>query len=407
MSTQRHSPTSRFFRFLKIKTEPGSKDNNTIKKAAPEAQIDESTQDEQVIAPSDDAVNFPREYYKPRPVSQSFVVGEVRKVSNNGSPPDSIKARGQVPKTVVATQVEDPADTRNAPGFTANPKKSLTTAARADAPVKLISGKAATSTSVHAQPVLDGVNGERRPQPTVDLLLGQQDPISPYFTRRYFSEPYVAAARDASKPPRDILHHISELDSQAFEVYKMYTNTGKIGFMCPVDAKNKYLWIACWPLMNTHILGCIIEEPAFADRVIDTLSDKLPLSLAPDVKTLEHLFDSSRMRIPDVLKLFVAVRFVDAQQRSHVILDTSAYPETFEEAALQSTLRHLAHSRNTAAGPGCAYHTHRDKEACYKTRVTPVNTLEEEQLAAAREKSARDAEFVTANALQSSVQSVD
>jgi len=240
MSTQRHSPTSRFFRFLKIKTEPGSK-GNTIKKAAPETQIDESTEDEQVIAPTDDAVSFPREYYKPRPVPHSFVVGEVRKVSNNGSPPDSVKAQEQVPKTVVATQADDPADTKNAPDFTANPEKSLTTAARADAPVELITGTAATRRSVHAQPVLDGVNGERRPQPTFDLLLGQQDPTSPYFTRRYFSEPYVADARDASKPPRDILHHISELDSQAFGVYRMYTNTGRIGFRCRVDVKNKYL----------------------------------------------------------------------------------------------------------------------------------------------------------------------
>lgn len=41
----------------------------------------------------------------------------------------------------------------------------------------------------------------------------------------------------------------------------MYTDTGKIGFRCPSDVNNKYLWIACWPLMNAHILGCVIDEP--------------------------------------------------------------------------------------------------------------------------------------------------
>lgn len=44
---------------------------------------------------------------------------------------------------------------------------------------------------------------------------------------------------------------------------------------------------------------------------------------------------------------------------------------------------------------------------CYKTRVTPVNTLKEERLAAARENSARDTKFVTTHALQNGVKSVD
>lgn len=406
MSTQKQSPTSRFFRFLRTKTEPGSK-GNTIKKAAPEAQINESTQDKLAIQPSHEDSSFPREYYKPRPVPQSFVVGEVRKVSNNGSPPDSIKAQDQVPKTVAATRAEDAAGRKNAVSSTADPEKSLMTAAESDAPVELIAGTSATGKSVHANSVSNGVYGERSTQPTFDLLLGQQDPSSPYFTRRYFSEAYVADVRDATKPPRDILHHISELDSQAFEMYKMYTNTGKIGFRCLADVKNKYLWIACWPLMNAHILGCIIEEPAFADRVMNFLVEKLPLGLAPDFKTVEHLFDGNRKGISDALKTFVADRFVNAQQQSHVVLDTSTYPETFQEAALQSALRHLAYSQDTDARPGCTYHTHHDKELCYKTRLTPVDTLKEQRLAVARENSARDAEFVIANALQNGVKSVD
>lgn len=159
--------------------------------------------------------------------------------------------------------------------------------------------------------------------------------------------------------------------------------------------------------MNAHILGCIIEEPAFADRVMDALADNLPLGLAPDLKTVEHLFDDRRKGIPDVLKLFVADRFITAQQRSHTMLDDSIYTESFEKAALQSSLRHLAHSQHTVARRRCRYHIHRENEACYKTGLTAVNTLRAQRLAVARENAARDAEFVTANALQNGVKSVD
>jgi hypothetical protein len=405
MSAQKQSPTSRFLRYLKTKTEPGST-SNTIKKAAPGAQIGESVQHKPVVSSGKEDSDFPREYYRPRPVPKSFVVGEVRKVFSNVSPSDSNKAREQVVKTAAAQQ-ESTADAKSAADPASNSERSRRSTARSDTPVELISGTAATRTSANTQPVSTGVNGEQYPQPTFDLLVGQQDSISQYFTRRYFSAPYVAAARDATKPPRDVLHHISELDSEAFEVYKMYTNTGKIGFKCPADVKPKYMWVACWPLMNAHIMGCIIEEPAFADRVMDTLAEKLPPGLAPDFKTVEHLFDGSRKGIPDVLKVFVADRFVNAQQRSHIILHVSIYPESFKEAALQSALRHLANSPHTAARPGCGYHTHRDKEACYKTKLTPVDTLKEQRLAAARENSTKDAEFVTANALQNGVKSVD
>lgn len=406
MATNKQSPTSRFLRFLKTKTEPGSK-GNTIKKAAPGAQIGESTQEEQILLRSENDSNFLREYYKPRPVPQSFAVGEVRKVSNNNSPPHSSSTLDQVQQTAAADRMEIDADAKSGVNSAGDSEKSPTSAAKLDAPVELIPGAAATRTSAHTRPLLTGANGEIRLQPTFDLLLGKQDPTYPYFTRRYFSEPYVADARDATKPPKDVLHHISELDSQAFEVYKLYTNTGKIGFRCPVDVKTKYMWVACWPLINAHILGCTIEEPAFADRVMDTLAEKLPAGLAPDFKTIEHLFDDSRKGIPDVLELFVADRFVNAQQRSHVVLDTSTYPLSFRETALQSALRYLAHGPHSAARPGCGYHTHRDTEACYKTRLTPLDTLKEQRLAAAREKSARDVEFVTANALQNGVKSVD
>lgn len=159
--------------------------------------------------------------------------------------------------------------------------------------------------------------------------------------------------------------------------------------------------------MNAHILGCIIEEFAFADRVMDTMSEKLTLANAPDLETVEHLFDDSRKGIPAVLKVFVVDHFIYAQQRSCNILETSNHPALFKETALQAALRHLAYDRSTTVRTGCEYHVHGDKEACYKTRLTPANTLKEQRLAAARENSARDAEFVAVNALQNSVKSVD
>jgi hypothetical protein len=405
MSTPKQSSTSRLLQFLKSKAKPSVK-GNTIRETSLGGQTDAVTQAPALRSTNKDN-DFPREYYKPRPTPKSFVISDVRKVSNIDSPPDSIKAQrhaasydaGTNPKNTVETS-----HTVNAPEHTEDPTipslKSKSSEGSALA-------RPATQTRTDPGLMLNGVHGKQRQRPTFDLLLGQQDPASPYLTRRYFSEPYVADTNDVFEPPRDILHHIPELDPHAFDIYKIYTQIGKIGFRCPSDVKADHIWIACWPLLNAHILGCIIEESAFADRVMDTLIERLAQSSAPDLETVQHLFDESGKNTPAALKLFVADRFINAQERSHSILEISKYPISFKEEVLRSALRRLAYGRSTRERPGCAYHVHGDRQACYKTSITLADTLKEQRLAAAREKSARDAEFVTTNALRNGVRSVD
>lgn len=80
---------------------------NTIKKIAPGIQANAVTPEEPIMQSSVEVSNFPREYYTPRPVPKCFVVGEVRKLSNDGSPPDSISDRQKVAGPAAATQMDD------------------------------------------------------------------------------------------------------------------------------------------------------------------------------------------------------------------------------------------------------------------------------------------------------------
>lgn len=374
MSTHKQGPTSRLLRFLKTKVEPGCQ-GHTIKKADSGVLTGENIQEAPRILSSEENSTFPREYCNPLPLSESYMVGEVRKISYNGNLLDFTKAREQSRKTAAAAAAAQPEcaiDTESAADSSGNSEKPPALAARSDTPAARI---VATRTDVHTQLVSNGVNGKQRPQLASDLLLGQQDPTSPYFTRRYFSVPYVAAAGDATEPPGDVLHHLSELDAQAFEVYQTYTNTGRVGFKCPADVKSTYMWVVCWSLMNAHILGCIIEEPAFADRVMDILAEKLPLGLPPDFKTVEQLFNGSRKGAPDVLKRFVANCFVNAQQRSHLVLNTSNYSDLFRETALQSALWHLAHSPQITVISACKYHTQRQRSVL-QDEIDPIRYAE-------------------------------
>ncbi|KAJ4378919.1 hypothetical protein N0V86_005795 [Didymella sp. IMI 355093] len=140
---------------------------------------------------------------------------------------------------------------------------------------------------------------------------------------------------------------------------------------------------------------------------MDTLIERLAQSMAPDLETVQHLFAESEKNTPTALKLSIADRFINAQERSHPILEISKYPMLFREEVLRSALRRLAYGQTTTERPGCAYHVHDDGQACYKTRITLADTMKEHRLAAAQENSARDAEFVTINTLQNGVRSID
>lgn len=398
MSTPCQSPTTRFLRFLKIKTESSIK-GNTIKKTTLGAQIGAFTQAKPVPQSTNKDNYFPREYYKPRPIPKSFTVGEVRKVSGDGSP---MEARHEVVDSAAATQSQSTVKTTSVESTAACTEKPAITSVRSQPS----EGPVSASLVAQSSTVSGVTSSERPPRPTFDLLLGQQDPDSPYLTRRYFSETFIADADHAYEPPDDILHLIPELDPQAFDLFEIYTHTGRLSIRCPSASKADHIWITCWPLINAHILGCIIDEPAFADRVIDTLVEKITPGIAPDLETIQHLFDSDRKNIPKTLRTFVVDRFIVAQQWSVTLLDTSRYPVLFTDLVLQSTLRRLSRHESTAVFQGCRYHIHGDGEVCYKKKLT-LNILKEQRLAAARETSARDLAFATANALQNGVKSID
>lgn len=153
--------------------------------------------------------------------------------SHSSSALDQVKQTAAVDRIGINGNAKSGIDSA---GFLMSP----TSAAVLIAPVELTLGAGAIRMSAHAHPQSNGDNGGTRLQPTFELLLGEQDPTSPYLTRNYFSEPNVADARDRTGFAEDVLQHISELDPQAFEVYKLYTNTGKIGFRCPL-VKTKYM----------------------------------------------------------------------------------------------------------------------------------------------------------------------
>ncbi|KAL1607557.1 hypothetical protein SLS59_002525 [Nothophoma quercina] len=215
---------SRFLKLFTSKSKPGPK-GKTIKKPAlaPVVKIDTVDQDASNCQLNSEDITFPREYYTPRPISKSFVVSEVRKLTNNGSQSDPLVCHTQAFKPEQATAV------------------------------KVV----------------------------------------------------------------DTLHHLSELDPQAFELYKIYLLSNKIAFRYLEDISPGYAWVACWPLMNAHILGCIIGEPDFADRAMDTLVETLTAGICPDSDTIEHLFNNGKEGIPEMLKLFAINRFIEAQQQSH------------------------------------------------------------------------------------------
>ncbi|KAF2633309.1 hypothetical protein BU25DRAFT_486437 [Macroventuria anomochaeta] len=409
MSVKQPNTMSRILKLLKSKSEPGLK-GRTIKKAAPGVQIgdSQSLHSGPDLGTKDEGVTFPYEYYKPRPTPKSFVVGEVRKMSNNGSSPDSPRSQGKRTNQDVATTSNPDFAPRNTGDRPNGSNSSPTPSPKSTSSDESKANQSSLRTSRHSErPRMNGVHEERYSHPTVNLLLGQQDSNSPYFTRRYFSFLDLTHADSTSQISNDAPQHLSELDPQAFDLYKIYLHIGKIVFKYSENVKTEHTWIACWPLMNAQILGCIIEEPDFTDRVMDALAEKLTPGICPDVETIQHLFDDNRQSISEELKRFVVDRFVDTQQQSHSLLGTATYPVSFKQLALQTALHRLSGSSSSPAKPGCHYHVHGTSEACYKTRLTAVDTLKERRLAEARESSARDAEIVAANIMHNGVKSVD
>ena len=406
MSVEESNTMSWFFRPFKSKNEPGLK-GKTIKKSAPKAQDSNglSVGNELASRSKDTDNDFPSEYYTPRPVPKSFVVGEVRKVSNNGSPLNYPGARAKEAEPKVTTSASTAAT--ELPNSQHGESSCLQTLSPRSTSSDFKIGSPQEQLTISTQKLMpNGTNGEHRPQSIFHLLLGQQDPSSLYFTRRYFNLPDLDYANNALESRNDTLHRIYELDPQAFEIYKIYMHIGKISFRCPENVKTEHIWIACWPLINAHILGCVIEEPGFADRVMDTLTENLAPGVCPDIETIEHLFDGKN-GVPALLQQFVVDRFVDTQQRSHVLLETPNLPTNFRLLLLQAAMQRLSNGSVVESNMGCQYHIHGTDEACYRSQITLQSMSKDKKLAEAREISARDAQVAVANAEQNGVKSVD
>ncbi|KAJ8114990.1 hypothetical protein OPT61_g3249 [Boeremia exigua] len=348
-------------------------------------------------------------YYTPRPFPKSFVVGRVRKMSGNGGSSRLIVKSGAAsnytdsePASVPKTTKTEPGDSHKLPTHVSGSSFNRRTGR-----IRSSSTNVGASTE---KPLIDEENRSnegKHPRPSLSLLLGLQNPHSPYFARRLFSLPDLTDMRGVFEASDNTLYHISELDPQAFEVYRTYVHTGRIGFRPPTNVKAEHVWIACWPLMNAHILGCVVEEVDFADKVMDTLVERLTTSVRPDVETVKHLFDNDKKEIPEALKKLIVNRFIAAQQRSFAPLETLAYPLTFKLSILEAALTHLSRNHSTAAMSGCEYHVHSKTEACYRTKRTLIDVSKDRRLAEAREISARDAEMVSANILNNGVKSID
>ncbi|KAF9701134.1 hypothetical protein EKO04_000118 [Ascochyta lentis] len=394
----------RILKFLRRRKEFRTK-STTIKKAALVAQatIAQDTYDKKAPESRIDDAIFSLEHYTPRPSPKTFVVGEVREMPNDNRPLRFSRSNHRETDHKVAITAKSGANTEARHDQHVNLPILF-----AESPSK-IPDTDSSFTSINtkdSKTLANNVSAASRTRPAFKLLLGRQDPASPYFTRRYFHFSDLAAPHSPLDASNDTLHHISEFDPQAFEMYKIYLHTGRIPHAHTNNVDKFHLWMAYWPLMNAHSLGYIVEEPGFADRVMDVLAERLRPGTCPDVETIIHLFGENREGVSDALRQFIVDRFIDALETDRQFLNKFNMPASFSQTALRTTLQRLD-GKLPVVQSGCEYHTHGTEEACYKTKITPAEALKEKKLAEARELSAKDAESAVANIIQNGVKSID
>lgn len=269
------------------------------------------------------------------------------------------------------------------------------------------------SKETKTKPAVESNNAEEPERPLLDLLVGQQDPSSQYFTRKYFrvpssSVPDIVPASDGS----ELLYELPELNPNAFRLYQIWLHTGAIlpgyhGAYNPLHTStSKYKWQLFWPLINAHILGCAIRAVDFADSVIDFLQEKLETTRADD-DTIKHLFSADNKGVSNSLKSFVVDQCINTNVQGSARLDLSGLPATFAHLMAERALLCLSHQTSKAAKAGCEYHTHATPDACYKKKVLPKDTRKKQWLEAQREKSRKDNEEITKNSKANGIRTVD
>jgi hypothetical protein len=253
----------------------------------------------------------------------------------------------------------------------------------------------------------------------VDLLIGQQHTSSPYFTQKYFCVPEFTVPNSSTRVSANSSNSpvlLLELDPHAFELYQIWLHTGTVPFRCQgaycssPTSDSRYIWQACWPLINAHILGYAIDAPEFSDQVMDLLQEKTRNAPQVDNNTINHIFseNESEIGIPDILRRFTVDRYIDAGIESGFDdLDIPGLPPKFVHTMLDAALHRLSPADPTGFPSSCEYHTHEASRTCHKLSVQPTIMRREQKLEVARENSRKDSEEVLKNADTNGIQTVD
>lgn len=260
----------------------------------------------------------------------------------------------------------------------------------------------------------------RAKQPSLDLLVGNQDLKNPYFTRRLRKLP-ASAGLD---PTRELFadftgenegessFQLTDLDPHALKVYRIWVQTGTILIfhrdMVSPSYSSETTWQACWPLMNAIILGDIVEEHDFVDELMNLLDEKVIKKVCADADTITHIFANNNEKTPEVLKRFVMDRCFEAQVERLLDLHLVTLPTLFLARVLERMLGESSGpERWEPLDPDCTYHSHESVEDCYKRKSLENNSRhsaeEQENLA----QSPPGSEDILADTDQQSFKSVD
>lgn len=268
-------------------------------------------------------------------------------------------------------------------------------------------------------PTTEHKESEPSEPPMLNLLCGQQNTSSRYFTKTCFRVPAFAVPDTPSSSEEEVnsLLQLPELDPNAFRLYLIWLQTGKVlsGYHGAIESSlanlRQYSWQVCWPLMNAHILGYNIKAVDFADQVMDFLRERLSNKTFADVETIKHIFSKDDKDMSNLLKHFVVDQCIDAGAEGLTSLELSSLPLAFAHLMVERSLRRLSiatsASKEAMTDNGCEYHLHDTPDACYKKNIRPSEARKKRWLELGRETARKEAEEVVTNAILNGVKTVD
>lgn len=218
-------------------------------------------------------------------------------------------------------------------------------------------------------PIFRGNNINNRTSesdPIVKLLVGKQDPKSPYFTPRIFAIRKSALQHTTLlseyKPPGETgiiansrLVQLPELDPAAFELYYEYLRKGKLKLSkrtgLDTTTPNNWAWKSCWPLLNAHILSTEIGDLKFGKYILSLLEHLLAHSQLAG-STVEHLFETPGAS--HELRNFVTDLIITHSKCNFNRPYVEYFPALFVYTALGRSIRML----RLASSPSAKYTPH-------------------------------------------------